>query len=807
MRLFSDVRFAVRGHLRVPGFSIIAVLTLALGIGANTAMFSVAEAALWRPMPVSDPAGLVHLWETNPLKHWTDAPASPANFADWRKRNHVFSAMGAYLSGGDKAGGGFDVSMTGPGEPQRLKAVMCSGNLFQILGVNPLLGRAFREQETFESDKRAAILSWQLWQAQFAGDPNIVGRTITLDARPYDVVGVMPRDFYFPSRGVQLWTAMGFRPATFVEQRRPHYLDVVARLKPGVQLGQARADMTAIASQLEREHPDNNTKMGVGLGPLQEWFTGETRPGILMLLGAVGFLLLIVCANVANLQLSRAAARSRELAIRRALGATRARIVQQLTVESVVLALVGGALGLSVAFAVKKVLLSVMPALPGAAPLQMDASVLLFVLCLSILTALVFGIAPAYASSGSETLTERSGTGTGHGRRLRGVLVASEVALSVILVSGAGLFAKSLLRLQQVNPGFQVEHGLTFGLELPPVRYPKDRQVVQKFRELEGRLRNIPGVQAVGMARTAALQGTGYTADATLEGRAAGDYERELHHNSATPDYFRALGTPLLRGRWLTVADEQEGAPLVTLVNETLEKTYFRGTEAVGKRIKFGRPNDKDPWVTIVGVVADEKQEGLSKPVQPEVYVPFSQDVSNSITFVLRTSGAPEALAPRAREIVHQVDKDLALFDVGTLSDVVYSSAQGERFRSSLLAGFAGAALLLAAIGIYGVVAYLVAQRTREIGVRMALGARSGQLAALIFRQGMQPVAIGLCVGLLCALAVTRLVRALLFGITANDPATYIVTIALLAAVAAAACFIPALRAARVDPMIALRDE
>ncbi len=743
MRPFSDAALAFRGLLRAPGFTIVAILTLALGIGANTAMFSVAEAALWRPMPVAEPSRLVHLWETNPLKHWTDAPASPANFADWQKRNHVFSEMGAYLSAGNKSGGGFDIVLTGSSEPQRLKAVMCTGNLFRILGVNPLLGRTFGDEETFESDKHVAILSWQLWQGRFAGDQHIVGRTITLNSLPYDVIGVMPREFYFPSRGVQLWIALGFKPAVFVEQRRPHYLDVVARLRPGITIGQARAEMTAIASQLEHEHPDNNTRMGVGLGPLQDWFTGETRPGILMLLGAVGFLLLIVCANVANLQLSRAAARLREFAIRRALGATRGQIAQQLAAGSLVLGLLGGALGLFFALAARNVFLSFMPPLPGVRPFQMDATVLLFAFCISIVTAVGFGIAPAYVSSDAESLNVRSDTGSGQNRRLRSVLVASEVALSVVLVSGASLFVKSLIRLQQVNPGFQTEHGMMFGLDLPEARYPKASQAAQAFRDIERRLRGNPQVQSVGLATAAALQGSAYTVDATVEGRGGEDYERELHRNATTPEYFRALGTPLLRGRWLTEMDEREGSPLVTLVNEALEKKYFRGADAIGKRVKFGRPNDKDPWVTVVGVVADIKQEGLSKPVQPEVYVPFSHDASSSATFVVRSSGPPEMLVSVAREIVHQVDKDLTLIDAKTIADAVHESTKGERFRSLVLGGFALAALLLAGIGIYGVLAYLVALRTREIGVRMALGARVGQLVALVFHQGMKPVLIG----------------------------------------------------------------
>jgi len=807
LQLLFNIKLVFRGLLRAPAFATVAVLTLALGIGANTAMFSVAEAALWRPMPVANPDRLVHLWETNPLKHWSDAPAAPANFADWQQRNHVFSAMGAYLTGGDKAGGGFDVVMTGGAQPQRLKALMCTGNLFRILDVNPLLGRTFRDEETFASTRRVAILSWQLWQARFGGDAKVVGQTVILNSLPYEVIGVMSRDFYFPSRGVQVWIPLGFKRAVFAEQRRPHYLDVVARLKPGMDIAQARAEMNNIATQLEREHPDNNTRMGVGLGPLQDWFTGETGPGILLLLCAVGFLLLIVCANVANLQLSRALARSRELAIRRALGASRLQIVEQLALESLVLAAFGGGIGVLLVVASKRVVASVMPSLPGAPPFQVDATVLLFAAGISILTAIAFGVAPAYISSGAGPLTERGGTGGRQNRHLRGVLVASEVALSVILVSGAGLFAKSLQRLQEVNPGFQAGHGLTFSIELPDARYRQTSQVLQTFREIERRLRELPQVQGAGLARAAALQGTAYTVDATVEGRGGDDYERELHRNAITPAYFSALGTPLLRGRWLTDDDEREGAPLVTLINETLERKYFRGQSALGKRLKFGRPNDKDPWVTVVGVVADTKQASLSAAVQPEVYVSFSKDVSSQATFVVRASGTPETLTPAARAAVHQVDRDLVLIDVKTLAGVIEDSTQSERFRSAVLVGFAGAALSLAGLGIYGVLAYLVSHRTREIGVRIALGARPAQLVSLIVQQGMMPVLIGLGVGVASALEMARLTRSLLFGIESNDPSTYLVTVTILAVVAAASCAIPAVRAARVDPMVALRDE
>ncbi len=806
-RMAADFRFALRGLLRAPGFTLVVVLTLALGIGANTAMFGVAESVLWRPMPYSNPARLVQIWETNPLKRWTDAPVAPANFADWQKRNSVFSELAAYLTADVKGAAGFDVFLSGSGEPQRLKAIMATGNLFRVLGVKPLLGRTFRDEETFRGKSAVAVLSWELWQSAFGGDPGIVGRTISINARNREVIGVMPREFYFPSRGVQLWIPLGFTPATFVEVRRPHDLRVVARLKPGVSIAQAQAEMTMIAGQLEHEYPDTNTKMGVGLGGFQEWFTGDARAGLLMLLGAVGFLLLIVCTNIANLQLGRATGRIREIEIRKALGATRRQIVQQLGAESLLLGLLGGAVGLMLAFGARRVLLAFVPELPGAAPMQMDAWVLTFHLGITLAAALVFGIAPAYVAAKVGALNERSRTGTGQNRRMRGVLVASEVALSVMLVSGAGLLVKSLVRLEQVNPGFQVERGLTFGVSLPDARYPKSEQAVQTLQEIERRLRGIPQVEAVGSTSVMALGGSWWTGDATVEGRAVDDYERELRHKSVTPDYFRAMGTPLMSGRFLTEQDGSASAAEVTLVNETLAKKYFRGADPIGKRIRFGRPTDKDPWVTVVGVVADEKQDGLAVTVQPEVYSPLARNATTDMTFVIRSSGPPEAVTGLARQAVHGVDKDLVLTDVTTLSDIVYGSAKNERFRTTLLAGFAGVALLLAAIGIYGVLAYLVTQRTREIGIRMAMGARAGQLLAMMFRQGMAPVIAGLAIGLLGGLVVTNLLRTLLFGVQANDPAIYLATIGILAIVAMCACWLPALRATRVDPMSALRDE
>ncbi|HEY2016950.1 MAG TPA: ABC transporter permease [Bryobacteraceae bacterium] len=808
-RIAGDLRHAVRNLARAPGFTAIAAATLALGIGTTTAMFSVAHAVLWRPLPYAQPDRLVELWETNPLKHWTDAPVAPANYADWRKRNNVFTDIAAYNGGSDwKGGGGFDIFLTGSGEPQRLKAQQVTGNLFSVLGEQPLFGRTFTDEETFEGKDRVVVLSHQLWQSAFGGDRGIVGRTVSLNARNYVVIGVMPAHFFFPSREVQLWIAMGSKPQMFVQMRRPHFFRTIARLRPGVSAERAQAAMSTIASQLEREYPDTNIKMGVGVGAFRNWVVGDTGRALVLLLGAVGFLLLIVCANVANLQLGRAARRSREMTIRTALGASRTQLVQQLLIESLVVSLLGGLLGLGLAAAMRAALVMVSPAaLPLLSEVRLDSWVILFNIGVSLLVPVLFGILPAYTSSRAGAISDRSHAASAQSRRARGVLITCEIALSVVLVTGAGLLVESLVRLEQVHPGFNPEHVLSFNLQFPGARYPKDEQVVQAVSEIERRLRTNPRIEAEGVTSGMALKGSVWTGDATVEGRAADDYERELRHKSVTPDYFRAMGTPLLRGRMIDEHDGQPKTPPVTLVNDTLARKYFRGADPIGKRIKFGRPTDKDPWTTVIGVVGDEKQDGMAVPVQPEVYVPFVQETQNGVAVVIRSAEDPSAVAAFAREQIRAVDKDLALTDVMTLRELVHGSVKEERFRTTLLSGFAGMALLLAAIGIYGVLAYLVTQRTREIGIRMALGAEQRQLLALIFRQGMAPVVLGVAIGLAGALASARLIRTLLFGVDTADPATYAVTTGILLAVAMCACYFPARRAARVDPLVALRDE
>ncbi len=808
-RFFSDFRYAVRGLLREPGFTAVAALTLALGLGATTAMFSVAHAVLWRPLPYPHPEALAEIWETNPLIGWTDAQVSPANYADWKKRNSVFSGMAAYQGGGWKAENGSDVFLTGQGEPQRIKCLRVTGDLFDVLGATPLLGRVFREEEGFAGKNRVAILSYNLWQTAFGGDPHVTGRSISLNSVTVEVVGVMPPAFFFPVRDVQMWIPLGYQPKAFVEQRRPHGLRVVARMRPGISLDRARSQMTAIAAQLEREYPDTNTKMGIGIGAFRDWTIGNARSPIAILLGAVAFLLLIVCANIANLQLSRGVRRAREIGIRTALGASRWQIARQLLTESLAISLAGGVLGLGLAAALRILLLhSASSALPLLSEVRIDWAVAGFCLAVSLLAPALFGLFPAFSGHRAEALADRSHAASSRSRSARHLLVASEIALSVMLVAGAGLLVESLLRLERVDPGFQADRATSFHIVFPGARYPNEKAVLAAVARLETGLKGDPRVEEAGTITSLPLEGSAWTGAATIEGRPPDQFEREVWHKAVTPGYFRAIGTPLLRGRLLNARDSEPNHASVTLINETFAQKWFGGLDAVGKRIKFGRPTDKgNPWATIAGVVADSKQNAMDKTVAPEVYLPFPDDVSNNIGLVVRSAAGASQISALIRQQVRAVDREATATDVAPVTELVSGSVRQERFRTSLLTGFAGMALLLAAIGVYGVLAYLVTQRTREIGIRMALGARQGQLLGMMLKQGMRPVAYGVIAGLAGAFLCARTIRTLLFGVDSANPVPYVGAAAVLLFAALCACYIPARRAARVDPLTALRDE
>jgi putative ABC transport system permease protein len=802
----QDLRYALRALGKHPAFSTIAVATLAIGIGAGTAMFTVVNAVLLRPLPYAAPDRLVEISEVNPLKGWTHTVVAPANLADWRARNRVFSDIAGYVGADDRGASQYQVFLSGSGEAQPLNGLAVMGNLFDVLGVSPQLGRTFSFDETFDGRDRSVVLAYGTWQTVFGADPAIIGRTLVLSGRSITVIGVMPRAFFFPSRRVQFWMPMGLQPDVFATMRRPHWMNTVARLQPGVSLAQARDQMTAIAAELEHAYPDTNTKMSVRIEPLRAIMASDARPSVLMLFGAVGVLFLIVCANIASLQLGRGIGRSRELAIRRAIGAGRGRLIRQLLTESLVLSAIGGALGTAMAAATPAAISRFAPStLPAFATPQLDRTVLLFAVALATLAPVLFGIVPAIAASRSQRLTERRESPTRLTASARDLVVACEVGLSVVLVVGAVLLVRSLIRLERVDPGFNPDHVVTFKITLPAARYPQGADRVRAFGEIERRLSTAPGVDVVGATSTLALHGYTWTGDATVEGRAAEDYERELRHESVTPGYFPAMGIRLLAGRML---DERDGKDAnVTLVNASLARTYFRDADPIGKRIKFGRPQDDDPWTTVVGVVADEKQDAMDTDAKPEVYVPLAENPQNRLTFVLRSRASVDSTLTAARQRVLAVDKDLALTDVAPLADVVEDSMAHERFRTVLLTAFAGVALMLAALGIYGVLAYFVSQRSRELGIRVALGARSSELFGLVIGQGMRPVAAGAAAGLAGSLALTSLVRSLLFAVDALDLPAFVAALALLVLVALTACTPPAWKATRVDPLIALRDE
>ncbi|HSE38533.1 MAG TPA: ABC transporter permease [Blastocatellia bacterium] len=619
---FQDLRYGVRMLGKKPGFTLVAVLTLALGIGANTAIFSVVNAVLLSPMPYRAPDRLTQFWETNPLKSWTQATVAPANLFDWQKQSQSFDEIAAYM-GSDTSGPGVaGLHLTGAGEPERVRALYVTGNLFSVLGVDAMLGRTLREEETWQGKHTVVVLSHALWQRRFGGDPGIIGQNISLNGRNREVVGVMGPDFYFPSKEIEMWVPMGWNYDQIALLRRPHFLRAIGRLKDGVTTEQARAEMTAIASRLEEQYPDTNTQMGVGVGSLKEWVVGDTRLPLMLFLVAVGFVLLIACGNVANLLLARAAARTREVAIRTALGARRGRIIRQLLTESLMLAMVGGAFGVLLAVWSKDLLVAFSPGnIPRLEEASLDARVLGFTVGITLLTTMLFGLAPALQASKPDLvamLKEGGHKGGSQGGRVRNGLVVAEVALALVLVIGAGLMIRSFLRLQRVDPGFNPNNVLMLSVSLPGAKYPEGSQAITFFEQAEQRIRALPGVIDVGATNVAALKGSGYTNDMTIEGRPPEDYVREIRHKTITPDYFRTMGIQLLSGRFFDQSDNATSTTII--VNEAFARFCFPGEDAVGKRVKFAKPTEAGTWETIVGVVRSEKQDSLSAEPRPESY-------------------------------------------------------------------------------------------------------------------------------------------------------------------------------------------
>jgi putative ABC transport system permease protein len=811
--ILQDLRYGVRMLIKTPSFSIVAVIALALGIGANTAIFSVVNAVLLKPLPFTDADKLMMVWETDSSRGQLRGSASYPNFADWRDQNHVFEHMAAYH--------GNDFIMTGRGDSTRLQGAVVNADLFTLLGVSPVLGRGFLPDEDKPGDTgRVVLLSYELFQKRFGSDPNAVGQSMVLDGKTYTIVGVMPQSFQFPIQNdpVELWTTVaidreGKEPIT--DMRGAHFLAVIGRLKPGVLIDQARAEMTSIGARLEQQYPDKNLHHSVGIQPALEALVGDVRPTLLILLGAVGCVLLIACANVANLLLARAMTRHKEMAIRTALGASRARVVRQLLTESLLLSLAGGALGLVVAVWWSDLLVAMgKQDIPRALQVGIDWRVLGFTLGVSLLTGILFGLVPALHSSKTElteTLKEGARGGSGEGarrNRVRSVLVVSELAIAVILLVGAGLLIQSLWRLRQVSPGFNSQNVLTFVVGVPEVKYPTAKQS-QFYHDLVARLEALPGVVSAGAVIPLPLNGDRFSISFEVEGRpvAKGD-QPSADFFVIAPGYFKTMGIPLIKGRDFTDRDDKKGPPVV-IVNEAFARKHFPNEDPVGKRIKPGISTDEDKPVMreIIGVAADVKNRNLSSEMRTGYFLPTAQMPFNQMTVVLKTTNDPHSLITAVQREVVAMDKELPVFNIKTMEEYISASVAAPRFNTTLLAIFAAVALVLTIVGLYGVMSYSVAQRTNEIGIRMALGAQTSDVLRLIVSQGFKLVVVGLVLGLIVAFALMRLIASLLFGVTTKDPVTFAAVAILLTVVALLACYIPARRAARVDPMEALHYE
>src|SRR4051812_26199258 len=803
--MIADLRYALRMLAKSPAFTFVAILTLGLAIGANTAIFSVVNAVLLRPLPYPQAEQLVRVFGTQPTL--PEAPSSPANFLEWQTENQAFEHIATYI------GKGFN--LTGTDKPERVIGARVSSDLFQLLRVQPVLGRDFTAEEDRDGAERVVILSYDFWQHRFAGDPNAIRQTIKLSDQTYTIVGVMPRGFAFPSTRAQVWTPVAFNSAERAT-RDTNFIDVVARLKPGVSLQQAQANMTAVAQSQTQRYPQTNVGIGVKLVSFQEQMVGNVRPMLVVLLGAVGFVLLIACANVANLLLARAAARNREMAIRGALGASRSRVVRLLLTESVLLAIVGGALGIILAIWSLDLLVSLKPAnLPRLAEIGVNRIALLFTAAVSIFTGVLFGLVPAWQVSKTdlnEGLKE-SGRGSDAPRRqrMRSLLVISEVALSLVLLVGAGLMIRSFARLLAVDPGFKPDHVLTAFVSLPVAKYQTREEQVAFYDRLLERLRNVPGVSAAGVVTDIPLYGGGSTGF-DVEGRppAPPGQRAMTDYRISSPDYFSAMGMRMVKGRAFTPHDTED-APGVVIINETMVARYFPGEDPIGKRLDMsGDP--KDPR-EIVGVVSDVRNYGVDAEVKPEVYVPLFQSspgylssISSALTVIVRSTVDPTAFGQTVREQVQALDKDQPVSEIKTMEWYLADSMAQRRFNMLLLGTFAGLALILAAVGIYGVIAYTVTQRTHEMGIRIALGARGADILRLVFSNAMATTITGIVVGLGAAFALTRLLRSLLYQVTATDPVVFATIPLLLLTVAAIATYLPARRAMKVDPITALRE-
>jgi putative ABC transport system permease protein len=823
--LWQDLRYGARMLVKNPGFTLLALMTLALGVGANTAIFSVVNAVLLRPLPYADPSRLVMLWEERPERGIEQIVVGGHEYPEWKRQNQSFEQMAAMTWSGAV------FNLTGKGEPATVTGPRVSAGFFPLMGVQPLLGRAFLPEEDRPGGGRVVILSHSLWKNRFGRDAGVIGGSVTLNDQSYQIVGVMPPEFNFPllptsGEGPQLWTPI----AEPIEQYRGrHFLIVIGRLKAGVTLAQAQTEMDTIAARLEREQQGDRGH-GVSVIELNRDLVKGVRKPLFVLLGAVGFVLLIGCVNVANLLLVRSAGRSREIAVRAALGAGRLRLIRQLFTESLLLAMIGGGAGLLLAYWMLDLLIASSPInIPRLTEANMDGRVLAMTTGLTALTAVIFGLVPAIQSSRVNVNAALKAASPAIGTRgalwFRNTLVVAELALAVTLLIGAGLMIRSFSRLMKVDLGFDAENVISMDVSLPNTRYPKPHQKTQFFEQLSERIKATPGVLAVGASNGLPLSGVNSTIGIGIEGRppAPPGEESNVQYRVVSHDYFKALRIPLRLGRSFTPGDARLAVPLirwypqqpvpsdfdkpqaapVVVVNETLARRYWLNEDPLGKRIRV----IFSPWLTVVGVVGDTRQLGVTETARPELYFLDLQEPQGMMSLVVRASGDPANLTTTVREHIWALDKDLPVTHVRKYSEFFSDSVAQRRFNTILLGVFAAVALLLATIGVYGVMNYSVSQQFHEIGVRMALGARAEDVLTLIVRQSLKLILIGAALGVTASFALTRLISGLLFEVQATDPMTFLLIPAILMGVMLAASLIPARRATRVDPMIALRSD
>jgi putative ABC transport system permease protein len=811
-KLVQDIRYGFRTIMKQPVFTGIAVLALALGIGANTAIFSVINAVLLRPLPFARPDRLMMVYNTTD-KEDQNSVTYP-DFNDWRAGQQSFEQLAGYSSR--------DFTLTGAGEPARFRGLMATHELFPILNVQPKIGRFFLPEED-KPGARAVILSHRMWQQYFASDPNIRETPITINGQSYTVVGVMPAGFAFPIQNdppIDLWTTTALLQegrAPLTVQRGNHALDVVGRLKDGVTQEQAQAEMTNIAANLATQYPDTNAEFGVRVASLQKDMVKDVRSALWILFGAVGCVLLIACANVANLLLAKATTRQKEIAIRTSLGANRLRIIRQLLTESLLLSLGGGLLGLLLAMWGTDLLVALVPkGLPVIGEIGLDASVLAFTLLISVATGIFFGLAPALQVSKTDltqTLKEggRAANESAHRNRVRSILVVAEVAIALMMLVGAGLLINSFYRLQQVKPGFESTNVLSFRISLPDSRYAQPQQITDFFKQLSSRIQALPGVKDVAYTTALPFSGQRGGVGFSIEGEPRTSdrpFPYDTNYRTVSPGYFRTLGIQVMEGRDFDERDTPQATPVV-IINEVLAKRFFPNQNPIGRRINPSFATDSRGILMreIVGVVSRVKHNSLNEEAEPEVYIAHAQNPRPSPTFAIRTTTDPALLVAAIRGEVQALDKDLPMYNVRTLEQYLSSSVAQPRFNTLLLGIFAAVALLLTIVGLYGVMSYSVTQRIHEIGIRTALGAQPKDVLKLILKQGMGLTLMGVGIGLAGAFALTRFAETLLFNVTPTDPLTFVAVSALLIVVALVACFVPARRAAKVDPMIALRYE